>query len=830
MHKLKERKVINKSFLNINTLRIAMLAAVAVLSSSAGKLGAWQPRFLAHSDEAVLVSPRADFEIELHRLNLASSGFRLAENYVNYHGEAASGEIADLAAALKKAKVSQEDAERIHRLHAKARAAVREFAESAEAWGNEQQRPPENGDDPSPTASATPPVRPALFLPEDLPVEFADYLEGAVIWHDPTVRDKSGAAAAWERLLARPAGERRWKSTWAAFMLGRYWETNQPEKAIAWFQRVRDLARHGFVDSISLGAGSLGLEARIHLRQKEYQSAIELYLEQYAAGDGSAGRSLEIAASEALQSGSGTLRSLASNPKIQRLITTFLISRSFHRLLDADRQVDPQAQAAEQAWLAATQVAEVKDADSAEKLAWIAYRCNQPDQLNHWSKIAAGSPSVQWIEAKALMREGKLAEAEPILARCASAFRTMVTTNDPPPASLSDNLFTCHWSGDILAGRQILGELGVVRLARGEFVASLDAFLRGGFWADAAYVAERILTLEELKAYVDQDWPRVSPQQLAEEREKYTDIYVSPQGLREKIRFLLARRLTRSFRGDAARDYYPPEWIGQFDFLASALRAAWDDSAPANDRARAFMEAAFITKTNGIELLGTEVEPDWHISGGDRENFTWRERETNAYENAVFFARPEEIRRASEHSANPERQFHYRYQAALLAWEAARLLPNESDETAYVLYTAGCWLKNSDPETADILYKALVRRNRRTALGAAADLRHWFPDSIFAEGGVPVEIASNEAEPSSEGLASEDEPTPGEPIRPAEAALEQAQPALQYMVRPGDTLAQITRAFNREGFHVSLEGILQSNPGLVPERIIGGQRIQIPGD
>ena len=99
----------------------------------------------------------------------------------------------------------------------------------------------------------------------------------------------------------------------------------------------------------------------------------------------------------------------------------------------------------------------------------------------------------------------------------------------------------------------------------------------------------------------------------------------------------------------------------------------------------------------------------------------------------ILHARPEEIRRAREQSpANPEIRFHYRYQAALLAWEAAKLMTfNESDQTAFVLCQAGSWLKYRDPETADISTKPWLRC--RTAIGAEADLRRWFPE-VAADG------------------------------------------------------------------------------------------------
>jgi len=72
-------------------------------------------------------------------------------------------------------------------------------------------------------------------------------------------------------------------------------------------------------------------------------------------------------------------------------------------------------------------------------------------------------------------------------------------------------------------------------------------------------------------------------------------------------------------------------------------------------------------------------------------------------------------------------RWHYRYIAADLAWEAARLMPDDSPETADVLCEAGGWLKDRDPKAADRFYKALVRRCTQTPLGQAADEKRWFP-------------------------------------------------------------------------------------------------------
>ncbi|NIO39120.1 MAG: hypothetical protein GTO41_02305, partial [Burkholderiales bacterium] len=65
------------------------------------------------------------------------------------------------------------------------------------------------------------------------------------------------------------------------------------------------------------------------------------------------------------------------------------------------------------------------------------------------------------------------------------------------------------------------GELGVVRLSRGEYAEALG-LLQNQFWADAAYIAERILTVDELIVFVDSGAP-----------------------VHDRLRPLLARRLAR---------------------------------------------------------------------------------------------------------------------------------------------------------------------------------------------------------------------------------------------------------------------------------------------
>ena len=124
-----------------------------------------------------------------------------------------------------------------------------------------------------------------------LPPEFGDYFRGSVAWHEGRMEE---ARSNWVALLTRPASQRRFKSTWAAYMLARSWEETDAAKANHWFQEVRRLATNGFADSLGLAAASFGGEARLRWREGHYAQSINLYLDQDAAGD-TTGRGLAAA-------------------------------------------------------------------------------------------------------------------------------------------------------------------------------------------------------------------------------------------------------------------------------------------------------------------------------------------------------------------------------------------------------------------------------------------------------------------------------------------------------------------------------------------------------
>lgn len=798
-----------------------------VLGQPAPACGPFFPNnMLDRGDAAALVAPEADFARELERMELATSRFAAKplegdDQRASYANQSLEAELGDLLTALRKAKLPPEEVERIRAGHQKARDALKRYVADCEAWerSGEWAWNDEGGHKQKPKG---PP--PEFSLPEvveGLPGEFADYFEGALAWQNPAFEDKGLARKAWERLLERPAAERKFKSTWAAFMLGKSWMDEDPNAALDYLQQVRVLAKRGFADSLGLAAASLGLEARIHLDLKDYDRAIEFYLGQFATGDPTAASSLRQVAREVLGTEDAVgLERLAAHSKAQRVITAFLVSR--HRLDWPGERNDQESDAQVARWLDAVEAAGVRDVDSAEKLALAAYQGGHIELAQRWIKRAPASPVAQWLQAKLLLRAGKLSEAAALLAKVSRSFPTAPPGTNAP-VGFADTLLIGHneaYRETINAAQQVLGELGALHLARRQFTEALDALLRSeSYWMDAAYVAERVLTVDELKTYVDRNWPVEPHAGQALTIAPPVDADVVKPSTTEQIRYLLARRLTRVSRGSKAREYFPEPWQAQCDALMQALNAGWDESQPTNARATALFTAAVITRTNGLELLGTEVEPDWAVYGGNYESGVTAQQRTN--ENfGVLRASPEELRRAADHNADPEVRFHYRYQAAFLAWEAAKLMPNNTDETARVLCTAGSWLKHRDPVTADLFYKALVRRCRKTDIGHQADQMRWFP--VLDANGNPEPWEPKAIEPPTMEVAQESAAAPEMP------STEAAELGYEYVVQSGDTLEAIAQAYCEHGIPVTVEELIEANPSLDPAKLLIGQKIFIP--
>lgn len=240
-------------------------------------------------------------------------------------------------------------------------------------------------------------------------------------------------------------------------------------------------------------------------------------------------------------------------------------------------------------------------------------------------------------------------------------------------------------------------------------------------WSDAAFIAERVLTTDELKKYVDA--------QPAEES--------------EKMRYLVGRRLVREDRYPDARPYLPEKCQQRLDEYLKALNDGASTQFSKEERARAWFKAAWIARYDGMELMGTEGAPDGFISeGAFPEPDLAKERLSGSYVKTSYDATGErqqreavalkagaaEKDRLTKNKIRPDVRFHYRVIAAALAIRAAELLPDNSEELADALNDAGRWAGERDEKMANQCFKMLAQRAAKTQIGRAAVAKRWFAD------------------------------------------------------------------------------------------------------
>ena len=711
--------------------------AIAVSCLFAGTFALWAcgpyfPRWLLGPERLLVLAPEGLLRHEIERLKLA--GTPRAVPAEDPWAQTSEADVADLQKALDAAKVPARDP--LVARYTEIRKALSQYASSTIVFENvsEPLDPEEEGmQSEEPGEPATLPA--GLSVPDGLPGEFADYLRGAIAYHQG---DLKASISAWEGLLKRPEGERRFRSTWAAFMLGKtQLRAKKPAEAVRWFQRTREIAgQKDFVDSLGLAAASLGWEARAERDQGHFDKALALYARQAQGNDPTSLSSLRFVARQALEAGPDALAAVARSAEARAVLTAFLVSDAKSPwedwILD-EAEADPETPkfpAHVSAWLAALQKAGVKDVDGADRIAWAAYQGGDFAAARQWlDRAPADAPMARWVRGKLLLRDGKLAEAQKLLEETAATL--------PDPRLDQDEIdFHSPWAvgGKLATPSLASGESAVLLTTQGKYADALDRFLKAGFWVDAAHLAEQVLTVDELKAYVDAHWPASLIKDIpkpGEEGEYFSyseGLETAPSNhIARDLRYLLGRRLIRAGRLGEAQPYLPAAMESPLGSLRGALLHAEEPGQSADRQAAAYFRAACVTRKQGLELMGTELEPDWFIYEGQYE-MEYRDEMQKRAENPHLKPGPGEVEKTVSNRPEPDKRFHYRYRAAELARKAADLLPDGSGEKARYLATAGTWLKTRDREAARPFLKALLDCCSQTELGQKAQRAKWFPE------------------------------------------------------------------------------------------------------
>ncbi|WP_386066319.1 hypothetical protein ACFJIW_17500 [Tahibacter sp. UC22_41] len=531
----------------------------------------------------------------------------------------------------------------------------------------------------------------------------------------------------FEAVLALPADQRSRRGVWAQFMLGRvrlafdvHYDADQlaaiaagkgaadpavvamdkiTQAAAADFQAVRAAVAAGAADPLGLAVASYGEEAQLHLARDETAAAVKLYAEQAAQGSAS-GRASLLFVARGLFADEATLQKALADPLLQRLLAAYVYTRSNELIYASGEEPESAGDGAADAAQAATEAnagkamleryytavaASTGEIGGVDRVAAAAYRAGRYELA---AKLAPRSETAMawWVRAKLALRAGDDKAAADAYVKASQAFPRSEDWGPVPQEGYD-------YEGLAPACR-VDGERAVLALGRGDYAEALTLFHagKGQYWMDEAHVAERVLSVDELKQFVD---ARVPAPTTAAKPDENGWVARSPD---EQLRALLGRRLLRVGRYAEAAAYFPPDLRDKAADYANARTDA--AKLKAIERSEALYRAARLARESGMELLGLELAPDAAVFDGAYE---WSEPELDKQDKKLVGT--DEAQRLVASQPQPVQRFHYRFVAADLANQAADLVPARSQAFAALLCSATGWVINGDSALAQRYYR-----------------------------------------------------------------------------------------------------------------------------
>lgn len=560
-----------------------------------------------------------------------------------------------------------------------------------------------------------------------LPDDIRHYTAGAVAWeHDQldVARDH------FERALAANTAIDARRASWAQYMLARIAARGDDLDAAARaFVKVRDLVAAGAPDPLGLAVASYGEEAALHLNA-DSTVPLHLYLQQAATGSVSGANSVLMLTRRAF-SDAERLKAWSDDPLARRVAVAYAFSRAGELSTDDPAVYDEDAAMGDpyrigQAsaivrLLDAIEAASQADSEGLDRLAAVAYRAGRFDLAERLVEKDA-SPLSAWVRAKLALRKDDRDAAANAYAEAAAGF--------PHDESWGGQYgLSSEWEA-LQPQCQVHAELGTLNLARGDYVAAMEALYAAGsnYWMDAQYVADRVLTLAELRAFVAKHAAAASAPTEPESGEE-GDESGRAGDVALPLRELFARRLMRAGEYDEALPYFgQDEHRAAAAKYAAAMRLAqgggfWFDRV---GRAEAWYDAATTAREWGMEILGTEGPPDFVIWGGSYghesghydQEWNWIPEPPTDIALKGEWIGADEPQRLSASKPPYLSRFQYRQVAADHVMQAANYVPARSQAFAAMLCVGTGWLIDREPEAARVLYRRYVADGALVPFGA----------------------------------------------------------------------------------------------------------------
>jgi tetratricopeptide (TPR) repeat protein len=558
-----------------------------------------------------------------------------------------------------------------------------------------------------------------------LPLAVLDYIAGAVEYRAVNFDE---ALRFFQAIDRRPPDQRRIREVAAAYMQGRiYQRLGEFAKARAAFQATRRAAEAGAPDPQGLAVASLGEEALVDLveaglskpewaippldvdeaaKQRLIANAVRLYAEQASRGSKMALLSLREVVRLLLKD-DAALKRAAADPLIRRLLVAYVVARDGATVWDEGPYGNDSESVVSisEAVLSTPAPSAGPDRD---RLAALAYQTGRYD-LAEKLTVQASGPLGLWIRAKLALRRDERAAA---IKDWVAAFAALEQASAQPPAI------------DPESQTRLRGETAVMKISQGEYRESLNLLFPAAmtYWGDVIYVAERVLTVDELKAFVDA-LPPARPAPPPNDAEWGYRVQPIPQ-----LRELLARRLIRVGRIAESIPYFKTaaevatnrprsdddatqEEARNYLAAVAATRQGWPFDWPWQwvDRAEALFKLSVMTRQRGMQLMGTEGPPDETSMGGSFPSGIGQASPNGYRDTPSKLLGPDEVRRFEASAPKPDTRYHYRGIAAEQALAAADYLPQRSQAYAATL----CWaarhaFASADPAKAEAIYRRYV--------------------------------------------------------------------------------------------------------------------------
>jgi len=499
---------------------------------------------------------------------------------------------------------------------------------------------------------------------------------------------------AWARLSALPEAERKYRTTWVLYMSGNL--CRNADDRFAFYRKLRHAAQSGFADSSNLAKRSLD-------RVWKTARTPEEELRYLPADPAVCWNSFMIRHLGKLTAAAWKhdKRRVCSDPLLCEIALLVLGPREVLQELPPDCR--PLV---------------------AERLAMHCYFDNDIDGCRMLlPQIPEESLIRLYLEARFARRNGDTALAATKLSQWLAAYREEKRRPEPPHLfSADDSNLWMEYSETPKDGiglpEEVNGILGTVLVRQNDFLEALHAFLAARCWHDAAVVAEQLLPTATLMEYCRNHAPADSKDEML-----------------LRLRHLLARKLMRENRIMEAGEFFPEAYRPLYESYCKTSIAANAAEQPKAERASALFQLGHILYRNGMELRGTELEPDQAIVDGNfpaLPSQNWRRGQFPAGFEWNFYEPPAAPNVLAEYPLQPvhteiTRRFHYRGIAADY-FARAGTLADDPELKAAGFWAAGVCLKARYPDQANLFYQMLCDQPG-TPMAEEARKEKWFPEN-----------------------------------------------------------------------------------------------------